>query len=198
MRSLLVEVVTAGMVAHSKRAKRENRRRWNQAERQLRREAMRPAGIGIVQAAEMAVEEQDEQRERVERPKQAAKRARQTPMERYLARGEVTRQQYGDAEQLWSDYMRSGLTAAVTGAYGTKTAAGSGTLPPGCGPRYAEYQAAMRAVGIILSPVLAAVVLEGLFAGDWAAQHKRPDGEGIVALRLALDALGMHYRRKRS
>lgn len=185
------------MVAHSKRAKRENRRRRNQAERQLRREAMRPAGIGIVQAAEMAVDEQDEQREREERPRQAQKRVRQTPMERYLARGEVTRQQFDDAERLWSDYMRSGLTAAVTGSYGTSTGGGTGAPTPGCGPRYAQYQAAMRAVGIILSPVLAWVVLEGLSAKDWAVQHKRPAGDGIVALRLALDALGMHYRGER-
>lgn len=194
MRSLLVEVVTAGMVAHSKRAKRENRRRWNQAERQLRREAMRPAGIGIVQAAEMAVDEQDGRREREERPRQAQKRARQTPMERYLARGEVTRQQFDDAERLWSDYMRSGLTAAVTGSYGTSTGGGTGAPTPGCGPRYAQYQAAMRAVGIILSPVLAWVVLGKGSAGDWANSAKRPRDVAMAMLIEALEALGRHYR----
>lgn len=183
--------------AHSKAAKKRNRREWNKAERALRREAMRPAGIGIVQAAEMAVEEQDERRQREERPRQASKRVRQTPMERYLARGEVTRQQFDDAERLWSDYMRSGLTAAVTGSYGTNTGGGSGAPTPGCGPRYAQYQSAMRAVGIILSPVLAWVVLEGLAASEWALKNRRDVGDGIVALRLALDALGMHYRGER-
>lgn len=166
----------------------------NQAARALRRDAMRPPGIGLVEAAEMAVEEQADRRDREVRPQQTAKRVRQTPMERYLARGEVTRQQFDDAERLWSDYMRSGLTAAVTGSYGTNTGGGSGAPTPGCGPRYAQYQAAMRAVGIILSPVLVAVVLEGVSAKDWATQHKRPPGDGIVALRLALDALALHYR----
>ena len=183
--------------ARSKAAKRHNRRKWNQAERAVRRDAIRPAGIGIVQAAELAVEEQEERREREERPRQASKRARQTPMERYLARGEVTRQQFDDAERLWGDYMRSGLTAAVTGSYGTSTGGGSGAPTPGCGPRYAQYQAAMRAVGIILSPVLVWVVLEGNAASDWARKSERAVGDGIAALRLALDALGMHYRGER-
>ena len=37
--------------AHSKRAKRHNRRKWNQVDRRIRQEAMRPAGIGLVAAA---------------------------------------------------------------------------------------------------------------------------------------------------
>jgi hypothetical protein len=41
------------------------------------------------------------------------------------------------------------------------------------------------------------VVLEGLAASDWALKNKRAVGDGIVALRLALDALGMHYRGER-
>lgn len=169
----------------------------NQAARALRRDAMRPPGIGLVEAAEMAVEEQADRRDREVRPQQTAKRVRQTPMERYLARGEVTRQQFDDAERLWSDYMRSGLTAAVTGSYGTNTGGGSGAPTPGCGPRYAQYQAAMRAVGIILSPVLSFVISGKGSAGDWAKSAKRPRDAAMAMLVEALDALGAHYRGER-
>ncbi len=168
----------------------------NQAARALRRDAMRPPGIGLVEAAEMAVEEQADRRDREVRPQQTAKRVRQTPMERYLARGEVTRQQFDDAERLWSDYMRSGLTAAVTGSYGTNTGGGSGAPTPGCGPRYAQYQAAMRAVGIILTPVITWTVLEGKPADQWAQQAKKGARQGVPTLRIALDVLGAHYRKR--
>jgi hypothetical protein len=186
-------------IARSKRAKLAARRARNATDRALALKLKVPQSMGLVAAAEMVVEELAEHREREQRPRQTTKRAavRQTPMERYLARAEVTRQQYDDAERLWGDYMRSGLTAAVTGSYGTSTGGGSGAPTPGCGPRYAQYTAAMRAVGIILSPALAWVVLEGLAAGDWATRNKRPETDGIVALRLALDALGMHYRGER-
>lgn len=147
-----------------------------------------------MQAAELAVEEANHKREVHSRPAQAAKRVRQTPMERYLARGQVTDQQFKDGERLWGDYMQSGLTATVTAKYGGGVGGGD-ALTPGCGPRYVAYQEAMRAVGIILSPVLSWVVLACRPADDWAREHHRPVNEGIIALRLALDALGQHYRR---
>lgn len=182
------------MQIYSKRAKLAARRARNAADRALALKLRVPSNIGLVAAAEMAVEEMAERRDREERSRQTAKRARQTPMERYLARGEVTRQQYDDAERLWGDYMRSGLTAAVTGAYGTSTGGGSGAPTPGCGPRYAQYTAAMRAVGIILSPVLSFVIAGAGSAGDWAKANKRPRDVAMAMLVEALDALGRHYR----
>jgi hypothetical protein len=186
-------------IARSKRAKRLNRKKWNKVDRDLALRLRIPQSIGLVAAAELMVDEIAAEREREQRPRQTTKRAiaRQTPMERYLARNEVTRQQYDNAQRLWSDYMLSGLTATVTGRYSHGTGGGGGGQTPGCGARYAEYTAAMRAVGIILSPALSWVVLEGLAAGDWATRNKRPETDGIVALRLALDALGMHYRGER-
>lgn len=152
-----------------------------------------PKEIGVLAAVELAVEEADARRSLDQRQQQAAKRARQTPMERYRARGQVTDQQFTDAERLWADYMQSGLTANVIAKYGV-TMPGGDAATPGCGPRYLSYTAAMRAVGIILSPVLAWVVLQGEPADAWALQNRRPAADGIAALRLALDALGQHYR----
>jgi len=115
-------------------------------------------------------------------------------MERYLARAEVTRQQFDDAERFWTDWAQSGLYSSATGSYGQSVRGGEQPVP-GCGPRWGQYRDAIRAVGIILSPVLCQVVLGGELAGMWAVEHKRPRGEGIVTLRLALDTLGAHYRR---
>lgn len=180
----------------SKRARRENRRKWSQAERALRRDAMRPPGIGLVEAAEMAVEEQAAHRERQERPRQERKRAQQTPMQRYLAHEVVTQQQFQDADRLWRDYMASGLNPTSVGSYGASTGS-SGQPMPGCGPRYPQYAAAMRAMGMILSPVVAWVVLEGKPADQWAQQANKPGREGAIILRVALDVLGAHYRGER-
>jgi hypothetical protein len=149
--------------------------------------------LGVVAAAEMIVDEEDAERAKRDAKRQGVKRARQTPMERYKARGEITSQHFTDAERLWSDYVQSGLTANTTGSYGQSTPGGSAPTP-GCGPRYLQYSAAMRAVGIILSPVLVHVVLEGEPADMWAMKNRRPAREGIITLRLALDALGAHYR----
>jgi hypothetical protein len=180
--------------AHTKAAKLRNRRERNRATRELALKLKAPRMMGVVAAAEMIVEDEDEARDRANAKTQAAKRVRQTPMERYRARGEVTSQHYADAERLWSDYMQSGLTAAVTGKYGVTVPSGDQPTP-GCGPRYLSYTSAMRAVGIILSPVLVHVVLLGEPADMWALANRRPAREGIITLRLALDALGAHYRR---
>lgn len=182
-------------LARTKAAKRRNRRAINAASRAAALKLRIPQRMGLVAAAELAVDEADAERAR-RNEKRILSRRTGSVMDRYLKRGEVNRQQYADGERLWSDYMQSGLTATVTGSYGQSTP-GTGQPTPGCGPRYAKYRDAMRAVGIILSPVLAHVVLQGLSASSWAIEHHRPISDGIVALRLALDALGAHYRGER-
>lgn len=150
--------------------------------------------MGLLAAAELAVEEHDARRDLDARPQQAAKRVRQTPMERYKARGQISDQQFTDGERLWADYMQSGFAAQVTAKYGV-TVPSADPAAPGGGPRYMAYQDAMRAVGIILSPVLSWVVCDGEPADQWALKQGRPASDGIAALRFALDALGKHYRR---
>ena len=183
--------------AHTKAAKRRNRRAWNTATRAQEAALKRPRCMGLVEAAEAAVEDADRERERREAKAQSVKRdkVRQTPMERYKQRGEITEQQFADAERLWSDWVQSGLFGPVTGKYEVTVPSG-GQFVPGTGPRYTQYQDAMKAVGIILSPVLTQVVLAGEPASLWAVERGRPAAEGIVTLRLALEALGAHYRER--
>jgi hypothetical protein len=62
-----------------------------------------------------------------------------------------------------------------------------------------DYVVAMRAVGPILAPILAHVVCFDQVASDWsknrgAVAKGRAGVEGLVTLRLALDALERHYR----
>ena len=123
--------------------------------------------------------------------------ARQSAMERYLARGEVSGQQYRDGERLLRDWLLSGLEPQITGAYEAAFLGAAIPLVPGLGPGWSFYASAMRAVGIILSPVLCHVVLHGCSASSWAEGTQRRRTDGIAALRLALDALGEHYRRRR-
>ena len=54
-------------------------------------------------------------------------------MERYLARGEVTGQQYRDGERLLRDWLLSGLEPQITGAY--DAAFLGAALPPVPGTR---------------------------------------------------------------
>lgn len=179
--------------AHSKRAKLAARRARNAADRALALKLKVPAGIGIVQAAELAVEEQkEEQRRRETKRREQRGFADRWPMDVYLEKGEVTGQQHRDAETLRDDWERSGLA--------TKGAAFDGVivrgLPelPGGGPGWAGYMAAMRALGPIVTVVLVEVVLSGLTAEQWAEARKLPRREGLKTLRQSLDLLGAHYR----
>jgi hypothetical protein len=156
-----------------------------------------PGVIGVIPAAELAVEERDRARVRALEVRTAPLRlvARQSALERYFVRGEVSPAQYHDGERLLRDWVSSGLEPQITGAYGDQLTSTSPPVP-GIGPAYPYYTAAMRAVGIILSPVLAHVVLHSQSASSWAESIGRPRTDGIAALRLALDALGCFYRQR--
>lgn len=86
-------------LARTKAEKRRNRRAFNAATRAKALKLHTPRSIGVVAAAYLAVDEEDAERDKREAPRQAAKRAQQTPMERYKARREVTTAQYLDADE---------------------------------------------------------------------------------------------------
>lgn len=183
-------------VAHSKRAKLAARRARNAADRALALKLRVPSGIGLVEAAEMAVEDQAERREREERPRQTAKRIAATwPCDTYQRRREITDEHHRAAERLYADYLTSGLNPWASSGEGIANHGEART--PGLGPTYAEYQAAMRAVGIRLSDILSVVVLAGHHASEWAEQRNLKKQDGIACLRFALDALSDHYWPKR-
>lgn len=187
------------MVAHSKRAKRENRRRWNQAERQLRREAMRPAGIGIVQAAELAVEEQDEQRERVERPRQAAKRKMSQPaLDIMLERRKITETLHRAGTRLEYDWRMSNSAPRVVADYtGSSLIRGNGSSEINeTDAARIRFQRAIQAVGIECSAVVVHVCLIpqcGPYAWETNQVRRPPQHTGARLLREGLTKLAAHY-----
>lgn len=182
-------------IAYTKNAKRRERHRQTAKQRGEAARLKLPALIGIVAAAERAIELSETDRATVLRQLTEPQRlmARQSAMERYLSRGEVTRGQYDDGERLLGDWLTSGLDPHITSAYAGRMPSGA-PVTPGTGPGSAAYFEAMRGVGPTLSPVLAHVVLFGYAASSWAESIERPATDGIAALRLALDALGLFYR----
>lgn len=182
--------------AHSKRAKLAARRARNAADRALALKLRVPSSMGLVHAAEMAVEEAQDERARTDAKRREQRGfADRWPMDVYLEKGEVTQQQHSDAETLRNDWERSGL-ATKAAAFDGVIARGLPELPGG-GPGWAGYMAAMRALGPIVTVVLVEVVLSGMTAEQWAEARKLPRREGIRALRQALDLLGAHYRGSR-
>lgn len=184
------------MQAHSKRAKLAARRARNAADRALALKLRVPSGIGLVEAAEMAVEDAQDERARKEAKRREQRGfADRWPMDVYLEKGEVTQLQHSDAETLRNDWERSGLA--------TKGAAFDGVISrglpefPGGGPGWVGYMAAMRALGPIATVVLVEVALSGRTAEQWAEDRKLPKREGLKALRQSLDLLGAHYRGAR-
>ena len=60
-----------------------------------------------------------------------------------------------------------------------------------------EYLAALRSVGRDLAGVLQWVVIQGSAPSEWAEQNGHAPKGGVVAVRLALDALGDYFRMAR-
>lgn len=185
--------------AHSKRAKRENRRKWNQAERALRRDALRPAGIGIVQAAELAVEEQDERREREERPKIAAKRQMTQPaLDLLLERGKLSETLHKAGTRLEHDWRMSNSAPRVVADYtGSSLIRGNGSSEVSeSEAARIRFQRAIQAVGIECSAVVVHVCLIpqcGPYAWETNQVRRPPQHTGARLLREGLTRLAEHY-----
>jgi hypothetical protein len=151
---------------------------------------------GQVEQALARVADGDERRAREhERDYVAPKRVDKVgQVERLLRTGSIDRAQADAAERLQADYERSGFSPRMVANY--EGGSGGGSCGVGLGPTAAEYGRAMRAVGIVLSPVLAWVVLEDRPASEFAVSRGMQRSDGIALLRAALDALAVHYRMK--
>lgn len=182
--------------ARTKAAKREARRKRNQADRAAALKLRIPRNMGVVEAAERSVEEEADERAKREAGRVHAKRiANAWPCDTYHRRREITDEQHRAALRLFGDFMTSGLNPWASSGDGIANHGEART--PGQGPTYAAYQRAMSAVGIRLSAVLSWVVCAGHHASEWALHRNMRRTDGIVCLRLALDALAEHYWPRR-
>lgn len=186
-------------LARSKAAKRHARRKWTQAARALRREAMRPAGVGIVQAAEMAVEEMADRREREGRPKIAAKRKMTQPaLDLLLERGKITTMQHKAGTRLEEDWRLSNSAPRVVADYtGASLIKGNGSSEVSQSEAARiRFQRAMRAIGMECSPVVVHVCLIpqcGPYAWETNQARRPPQHTGERLLKDGLTRLAMHY-----
>ena len=111
----------------------------------------------------------------------------------YLGRRQITCEQAWAARVLQSDWEQANTRRPSSCGASLDRVDFATQHEPYIPERAASFATAMRAVGIVLSPVLAHVVLNGRSAHSWASDRGRPTEDGIAALRLALDALVAHY-----
>jgi len=159
------------------------------------RKAARPKP-GEVELALARVADADEERaRRHERERVLPKRVDKVgQVDALLRKGSIDRAQADAAERLQADYENSGFSPKVVANYDGGSVGGEGGV--GMGPTAGEYCRAMRAVGIVLSPVLVWVVLEDRSATSFASARRLQPTDGVALLRAALDALAVNYRMK--
>jgi Domain of unknown function (DUF6456) len=128
--------------------------------------------------------------------------ARQVPMlERYYHRNQINIDQYTAGERFRSDWIGMGklLSPGRISAQSMELLGASFNDPT---PYQIECKrsldAAIMALGQILSSVLINVCLHDAAASEWARMFgNRPANDGIACLRLALDGLKHHYEQPR-
>lgn len=118
------------------------------------------------------------------------------PLDHYRRRDLITEAQWKAGDRLRAVWRLAGIEPRVT-ANLLGTGGGAVDMSDARASNIARYVAAMRAVGIVLSPVIVHVVcLEGT-AGEWAELRGRRGTnakvEGLTTLRLALETLALHY-----
>ena len=122
----------------------------------------------------------------------------QWPLDRYAKREQIDPDQYDAGERLRKDWHRSGMMPRMTADLARETGLGGRSeMTDEQVAAWQRYKRAIQTVGLILSPILVHVCCMGWPADDWAKSRGRPQGDGIAALRLALDALCVHYGSKR-
>jgi hypothetical protein len=120
-------------------------------------------------------------------------KARQSAMERYVARDELQGHQIEAARLFEADERGSGLHRRVTGRYEVSSgrSSPSGFSP---GPRFLSWVRVVRALDQIDFSLLYTVVIEGHGANVWALKSGRHARDGMGYLRSALDRLAVHYK----
>lgn len=185
--------------AHTKAAKRRNRRAWNTVTRAQEAALKRPRCMGLVEAAEAAVEDADERREREGRPRIAAKRKMTQPaLDTLLERAKITTAMYKAGVRLELDWRMSSSAPRVVADYtGVSLIKGSGSAEVSLSEAARiRFQRAIQAVGIECSGVVVHVCLIpqcGPYAWETNQSYRMPQHTGERLLKEGLTRLAAHY-----
>lgn len=117
----------------------------------------------------------------------------QTMLDRYLRGRHIEQRQYDAGMKLYAAWLASGSGQPLTGSYEFRIA-GLADMTERQAEMRIRFQSALADVGRHLSPVLVHVCICDLSAKDWCSRQGHHPKGGIMALRLALDALADHYR----
>jgi hypothetical protein len=121
------------------------------------------------------------------------------PIETYKSRGSISNTQYIAADIFAAQYRRAHL-AATYAQVRYDSSPGGGEMPLEAAEAIQlskqRVRDALAYVGAPLSGIIEYVVGEGSTAGSWKGvkMSKRPEQDGMVALRLALDGLVGFYK----
>lgn len=113
----------------------------------------------------------------------------QFPLDRYLARNEITQDQYSAGMALYALWRAAGFKTLCAASYEPQIPA-SGQMSQTQAEKCAEYFLASRAVGRQLWPPLMSVCCLGISARDWAKANGHNPVGGLLVLKLGLDRLG--------
>ncbi len=126
----------------------------------------------------------------------------QTPLDRYRRRAEISEEQWWAGERLRRDFTLASLGQRITARYAERRSGGCDDWSEQRLAARERFDAALRAVGTVLSPVLMHVACLDGRASDWAASRnhrgRRAEIAGMIALQLGLDALLLYYRAGRN
>jgi len=120
------------------------------------------------------------------------------PLLLYWKRKDISAAEFKAGLRLRTDFRIAAIAKRITPRY-AEPISGKTEISDAQAEARHDYVVAMRAVGPILAPILAHVVCFDQLASEWsksrgAVAKGRAGVEGLVTLRLALDALERHYR----
>ena len=121
------------------------------------------------------------------------------PLTTYYRRKAVTHDQFLAGERFGDDFRRAGLDASPSQTkYGAVGGGASDEYLERVNDTKKRVRRAVAYVGWPMSSIVEHVAGQCHTAGSWSfvAGSKRPDHDGMVALRLALDGLVIHYKIK--
>lgn len=116
------------------------------------------------------------------------------PLERYVKRREISRDQYKAGTRFRADYFRAQAMPGLISRYSDEPGQiRASAYMPEVYDRSWRYDAAVRAVAVRQAVVLVWVCGEGRSAADYAKERGWTLAHGMGALKLALDSLCDHY-----